>query len=70
MGRRVDRGAPPQLDGDPARLLRWNADDGLTIVYESPAGQGFLAAPRCGGDTMNVTALTESGDEQVSATLD
>lgn len=59
----------PQHDGDPARLLRWNVADGLTIAYESPGGQAFLAAPRCGGDTMNVTALAESGDEQVSADL-
>jgi hypothetical protein len=58
----------PQRDGDPARLMAWDGTD-LTIVYESPAGQAFLTAPRCGGDTIAVTALAESGDEQVSATL-
>jgi hypothetical protein len=58
----------PQRDGDPARLMAFDGAD-LTIVYESPAGQAFLTEPRCGGDTMNITALTESGDEQVSASL-
>jgi hypothetical protein len=58
----------PQRDGDPARLMAWDGTD-LTIVYESPAGQAFLTAPRCGGDTIAVTALAESGDEQVSAAL-
>ncbi len=57
----------PQRDGDPARLMRWNADDGLQTVYESAGGQAFLTAPRCGGDTLTLTAFTESGDEQVSA---
>ncbi|MCW2797427.1 hypothetical protein [Nocardioides sp.] len=58
----------PQRDGEPARLMAYDAE-GLTIAYESPAGQAFLTEPRCGGDTMNVTALAESGDEQVSAAL-
>ena len=57
----------PQRDGDPARLMRWRSDDGLSVVYESPGGQAFLAEPRCGGDTITVTALAEGGDEQVSA---
>lgn len=57
----------PQRDGDPAALMRWRSSDGLQAVYESPGGQAFLAAPRCGGDTMTVTALAEGGDEQVSA---
>lgn len=58
----------PQHDGDPAALMRWDGES-LSVVYESPAGQAFLAAPRCGGDTMNVSALAEGGDEQVSADL-
>lgn len=58
----------PQRDGDPARLMAWDGTD-LSVVYESPAGQAFLTAPRCGGDTIAVTALTQSGDEQVSAAL-
>lgn len=59
----------PQRDGDPAALMRWSPDAGLAAVYQSPGGQAFLSAPRCGGDTMTVTALAEAGDEQVSATL-
>ena len=59
----------PQRDGDPARLLRWDPRHGLDVVYESPGGQAFLTAPRCGGDMLTVTALAESGDEQVSAHL-
>ncbi|MCW2764656.1 MAG: hypothetical protein JWO11_615 [Nocardioides sp.] len=58
----------PQHDGEPARLMSYDGTD-LTIVYESPAGQAFLTEPRCGGDTITVTALAASGDEQVSASL-
>ena len=57
----------PQRDGDPAELMRWSAEDGLSVAYRSPGGQAFLAEPRCGGDTITVTALAEQGDEQVSA---
>ncbi len=57
----------PQRDSDPARLMRWNAEDGLEVVYESAGGNAFLTPPRCGGDTITVTALAQSGDEQVSA---
>lgn len=58
----------PQGDRDPAALVRW---DGTTaeVVYESPRGPAFLDEPRCGGDTLTVTAYAEGGDEQVSATL-
>lgn len=59
----------PQREGDPAALMRWSADDGLTVAYQSPGGQAFLGEPRCGGSTMTVTALAEDGDEQVSASL-
>jgi hypothetical protein len=59
----------PQREGDPAALMRWSTDDGLTVAYESPGGQAFLSEPRCGGDTLTVTALAEEGDEQVSASL-
>jgi hypothetical protein len=50
--------------------MRWNADDGLSTAYESPGGEAFLPAPRCGGDTITVTALAQAGDEQVSAPVD
>lgn len=59
----------PQRQGDPAALMRWSPEDGLTVAYESPKGQAFLERPRCGGDAITVTALTSSGDEQVSAEL-
>jgi hypothetical protein len=59
----------PQRDGAAAALMRWRPADGLDVVYESPGGQAFLSAPRCGGDTMTVTAFAQSGDEQVSAPL-
>ena len=59
----------PQRDGDPAALMRWSADAGLTVAYQSPGGQAFLGEPRCGGSTMTVTALAEDGDEQVTASL-
>lgn len=57
----------PQRDGDPARLMRWSADGTLSVVYETGGGHAALSAPRCGGDTITVTALTSRGDEQVSA---
>jgi hypothetical protein len=58
----------PQRDGDPARLLRWTAGRTLEVVYETPgSGPAFLTEPRCGGDRITVTAIAESGDEQVSA---
>lgn len=59
----------PQRDSDPARLMRWSARDGLEVVYESGGGHAFLTPPRCGGDTVTVTALAQSGDEQVSARI-
>jgi hypothetical protein len=60
----------PQRRGEDAALMRWNAEDGLSIAYESPGGEAFLPAPRCGGDTITVTALAQAGDEQVSARVD
>ena len=58
----------PQRDGDPARLMRWTADRTLEVVYETRGrGPAFLTEPRCGGDRVTVTAIAESGDEQVSA---
>ena len=59
----------PQQEGDPAALMRWTAADGLTVAYESPGGRAFLTAPRCGGDTITVTAMAERGDEQVTAPI-
>ena len=59
----------PQRDGDDAALMRWSPERGLDVVYESPGGQAFLTTPRCGGDTMTITALAQAGDEQVSAPL-
>ena len=60
----------PLRDGDPARLLRWTNDGELEVVYET-AGRGpaFLTEPRCGDDRITVTAIAESGDEQISAPL-
>ena len=58
----------PLRDGDPARLLRWKSDGSLDVVYEtSGRGPAFLTEPRCGSDRITVTALGESGDEQVTA---
>jgi hypothetical protein len=58
----------PLRDGDPARLLRWTSEDGLEVVYETRGrGPAFLTEPRCGGDRITVTAVAESGDEQVTA---
>jgi hypothetical protein len=58
----------PQRDGDPARLMHWSPDGQLTVAYETgKGGQATLSSPRCGGDTITITALTSDGDEQVSA---
>ncbi|HET7194573.1 MAG TPA: hypothetical protein VFI99_06235 [Nocardioides sp.] len=58
----------PVRDGDPARLLRWTPAGELEVVYETRGrGPAFLTEPRCGGDRITVTAVAESGDEQVSA---
>jgi hypothetical protein len=60
----------PVRDGDPARLLRWTPEGDLEVVYETKGrGPAFLTEPRCGGDRITVTAVAESGDEQVSAPL-
>lgn len=60
----------PQRGSDPARLMRWTPGDGLTVAYETRAvGGAFLSEPRCGGDALTLTALTERGDEQVTAPL-
>lgn len=59
----------PQREGDPASLMRWTPDGGLAVVYQSPGGQAFLSEPRCGGETLTVTAMAEGGDEQVAAPL-
>ena len=58
----------PRAEGDPAQLLRWDGSS-LAVVYEAPAGQSFLEAPRCGDAAVVVTALSEEGDEQVMAAL-
>ncbi len=59
----------PEREGRPATLMRWSPGDGLTVAYRSPPGDAFLEPPRCGGNTLTVTALTSSGDEQVTADL-
>ena len=59
----------PQLEGDPAALLRWDGSN-LTVAYEAPPGQSFLEAPRCGDAALVVTALAEGGGEQVMAALE
>jgi hypothetical protein len=60
----------PLRDGDPARLLRWTPEGSLEVVYETRGrGPAFLTEPRCGDDQITVTAIGESGDEQVSAPL-
>ncbi len=60
----------PVHDGDPARLLRWAPDGAFEVVYETRGrGPAFLTEPRCGDDRITVTAIAESGDEQVSAPL-
>jgi hypothetical protein len=60
----------PLRDGDPARLLRWTTGGALEVVYETRGrGPAFLTEPRCGDDRITVTAIAESGDEQISAPL-
>ena len=60
----------PLRDGDPARLLRWTIDGTLEVVYETRGrGPAFLTEPRCGDDRITVTAIAESGDEQISTPL-
>lgn len=59
-----------QRDKDKARLMRWTPGGTLEVAYESPGvGAAFLEAPRCGGDSITVTALGEGGDEQVTSPL-
>jgi hypothetical protein len=56
---------------DPARLLRWSPETAsLTIAYQSKAtGNAFLSPPRCGGSHLTVTSYSQSGDEQVTASV-
>lgn len=59
----------PQTSGDPARLLRWDGTS-LTVVYEGGAGgEASISEPRCGGDAITVSLLSEVGDEQVTAPI-
>lgn len=59
----------PQLDTDPARLLRWR-DGAVDVVYETPGSPGFISEPRCGGNQITITSESEGGDEQVTAAVD
>jgi hypothetical protein len=61
----------PQRSTDPARLLRWDPMHGsLTIAFASKGrGRAFLAAPRCGGDHLTVSAYSAAGDQQVTTRL-
>lgn len=61
----------PQQSRDPARLLRVDVEGGTTeVVYETAAtGRAFLSEPRCGGTDLTVTAYTNEGDEQLTASL-
>ncbi|MGL5826266.1 MAG: hypothetical protein ACRCYU_15855 [Nocardioides sp.] len=59
----------PLREGEPARLLRWHAD-ALSIAYETPGSPGFLTAPRCGGSQLTISAKSEGGDEQVTASVE
>jgi hypothetical protein len=58
----------PQGSSDPARLLRWDpATSSLTVVFASRGrGRAFLAAPRCGGRQLTVSAYSAAGDQQVT----
>lgn len=61
----------PLKGGGPAELLRWTGDGSLSVVYQSPSGgEAILSEPRCADGRLTVTALTESGDEQVTAAAD
>ncbi len=61
----------PQRSSDPARLLRWDpASASLSVVFASKGrDRAFLAAPRCGGDHLTVSAYSSAGDQQVRAQL-
>lgn len=61
----------PQRSRDPARLLRVDVEGGTTeVVYETAAtGRAFLSEPRCGGSDLTITAYTDEGDDQVTASL-
>ncbi|HQR27052.1 MAG TPA: hypothetical protein PLP61_08450 [Nocardioides sp.] len=61
----------PARVGEPAQVLRWTPAGRLSVVYAAPAGgEGFVTVPpRCGGTQLTVTALTQAGDEQVTAPL-
>jgi hypothetical protein len=51
-----------------ARLMRWDGSS-LATVYDAPAGQSYLDAPRCGDHALVLTAHSEAGDQQVMAAL-
>lgn len=61
----------PQQSKDPARLLRVDVEAGTTeVVHETAAtGRAFLSEPRCGGSDLTITAYTDEGDEQLTASL-
>lgn len=51
--------------GTPAALMRWDGSR-LSVAYES---KGFLGKPLCGGRTLSILDTSDSGDEQLSATV-
>ena len=60
----------PQVEGDPAQLLRWDGSALRPWCTKPRPASTFLEAPRCGDKALVVTALSERGDEQEMAALD
>lgn len=57
-------------DGGSSQVLRWD-ERGLSVVYETPAdADSLIDGPRCGGSAITLTAMTEAGDEQVTAAIE
>lgn len=58
----------PEGVAEPARLMRWDGTD-LSVAYEAPEGQSYVAEPRCAGSHLSISVLAEGGDQQVSVPL-
>ncbi|WP_104106910.1 hypothetical protein [Nocardioides sp. 616] len=54
--------------GEPTQVLTWRPGGEVAVAYRSTGtGRGFVSALQCAGDVLNLTVLSEDGDEQLWA---
>ncbi|WP_114424011.1 hypothetical protein [Nocardioides houyundeii] len=57
--------------GEPTRVLAWRPGGEVQVAYRSGGtGRGFVSALECAGDVLNLTVLSDDGDEQLWAPVE